>query len=177
MRSTGMGVCALLLVLSGCASMSEEQCRRADWQQQGLRDGRNGYGRSRVGEHAEACAKAGIVPDEARWLGGWSEGLRQYCRPTHGWELGLRGEYYRGVCANQPDGEDFERYYEAAKRVYQVSQQLEQNYSEMQRLERSLADAKTDEERKHLRGKLRELDIEQQRLRSRQRVELSNAPR
>ncbi|MDT9001691.1 DUF2799 domain-containing protein [Paucibacter sp. APW11] len=172
-----MAVCAVLLALSGCASMSEDQCRRADWQQQGTRDGRDGYGRDRVGDHAEACAKVGVVPDEPRWLTGWSDGVRQYCRPARGWELGLRGEYYRGVCADQPGGDEFERYYEAAKRVYTLGQQLDRNYSEMQRLERSLADAKTDEERKQLRAQLRELDIEQQRLRARQRVELTNAPR
>ena len=167
---------ALLAGLGGCASMSESECQRADWYQQGLRDGREGQTRDRVEDHAKACGKVGILPDEARWQAGWAEGLRRYCRPAQGWQLGLKGEHYRGVCADQPEGEDFERYYEAGRRVHDIGQRLERNYREMQRLERDLAAAKADDERKRLRALLRELDLEQLRLRQRQQMELLSGP-
>jgi len=177
-RAWGWGVAAAMAVsLGGCASMSESECQRADWYQKGVQDGRDGQARDRVEDHAKACAKVGISPDETRWQAGWAEGLRRYCRPANGWQLGLKGEYYRGVCADQPEGEDFENNYQAGKRVYDIGQHLDRNYREMQRLERDLADAKTDEERKRLRSLLRELDIEQQRLRQRQRMEMLSAPR
>lgn len=168
---------ALLVGLGGCASMSESECQRADWYQKGLQDGRDGLARDRVEDHAQACAKVGISPDEARWQSGWAEGLRRYCRPANGWQLGLKGEYYRGVCVDQPEGAAFEDNYQAAKRIYELGQQIDRNYREMQRLERDLVEAKTDEERKRLRALLRELDIEQMRLRQRQRMEMLSAPR
>lgn len=170
-------VMAALLALSGCASMSEGECQRADWYQKGVQDGRDGQARDRVEDHAKACAKVGVAPDESRWQAGWAEGLRRYCRPANGWQVGLKGDIYRGVCADQPEGDDFERHYEAGKRVYALGQQLDRNYREMQRLERELAAAKTDDERKRLRALLREMDIEQERLRHRQRMEMMAAPR
>jgi len=168
---------AMAASLGGCASMSESECQRADWYQKGVQDGRDGQTRERVEDHAQACGKVGIQPDEARWQSGWAEGVRRYCRPVNGWQLGLKGEFYRGVCADQPEGAAFEDYYQSAKRIYDVGQQIDRNYRDMQRLERDLAEAKTDEERKRLRGLLRELDIEQQRLRQRQRMEMLSAPR
>ncbi len=168
---------AAMAILGGCASMSESECQRADWYRKGEQDGRDGQTRDRVEDHAQACGKVGIQPDEARWQAGWAEGVRRYCRPVNGWQLGLKGEFYRGVCADQPDGAAFEDYYQSAKRIYDVGQQIDRNYRDMQRLERDLAEAKTDEERKRLRSLLRELDIEQQRLRQRQRMEMLSAPR
>ncbi|MBB2483826.1 DUF2799 domain-containing protein [Mitsuaria sp. WAJ17] len=177
-RAVGRGMASLLLAgLAGCASMSESECQRADWYQKGVQDGRDGQVRDRIEDHTQACAKVGISPDAARWQAGWSEGLRRYCRPVRGWELGLKGEFYRGVCADQPEGEDFERYYGAGRSVHELGQQLDRLYREMQRLERDLAAAKTDEERRQLRAQLRELDIEQMRLRQRQRMELLSGPR
>ncbi len=175
--ATRMALAAAVAVLCGCASMSESECQRADWYQKGVQDGRDGQTRERVEDHAQACGKVGIQPDEARWQSGWAEGVRRYCRPVNGWQLGLKGEFYRGVCADQPEGAAFEDYYQSAKRIYDVGQQIDRNYRDMQRLERDLAEAKTDEERKRLRGLLRELDIEQQRLRQRQRMEMLSAPR
>ena len=166
-----------LLMLSGCASMSEKECLSANWFEQGLEDGREGAERERLQDHAKACGKLGIVPDRARWQEGWSEGIRVYCRPENGWRLGLAGEYYRGSCGGQRDGDLFERNYTQAKHIHELGQQIDRNYREMQRLERALAEAKTDEDRKHLRGLLRELDLEQQRLRTRQQMELLSAPR
>lgn len=168
---------AAMAMLGGCASMSESECQRADWYQKGVQDGRDGQTRDRVEDHAQACGKVGVHPDEARWQSGWAEGVRRYCRPANGWQLGLKGEFYRGVCADQPDGAAFEDAYQSAKRIYDVGQQIDRNYRDMQRLERDLAEAKTDDERKRLRGLLRELDIEQQRLRQRQRMEMLSAPR
>lgn len=168
---------ATALGLSGCASMSEKDCQRANWFEQGLEDGRSGAGQRRVLDHAKACEKVGVVPDQARWREGWSEGIRVFCRPERGWRMGLAGEHYGGSCADQRDGDAFESNYAQAKAIHELGQQIDRNYREMQRLERQLAEAKTDDERKRLRGLLRELDLEQQRLRMRQQTKLLMAPR
>ncbi|WP_269630591.1 DUF2799 domain-containing protein [Pelomonas sp. BJYL3] len=168
---------AMAASLGGCASMSESECQRADWYQQGMQDGRDGQARDRIDDHAKACGKIGIQPDETRWQEGWIDGLRRYCRPANGWQLGLRGTFYRGVCRDQPEGDDFERAYDTGRRIHALGEQLERNASEIDRLERKLRDATTDDERKHLRAQLRDLDSEQMRLRQRQRMEMLSAPR
>lgn len=174
----GLAVAMLAMaLLSGCASMSEKECLNVDWTDKGQRDGRSGALPDLVESHAKACAKVGVQPDVTAWQDGWSRGIRSYCRPQRGWQQGLRGEFYNGVCADQPDGDEFERSYEAAKRIHEIGQRIDRNYVEMQRLERALADAKTDEERKTLRALLRALDIEQFRLRSQQQTQMLMAPR
>ena len=68
-RSASGHIALLLLAIlvSGCASMTQDQCRHADWAERGQRDGREGYSLSRIDEHREACAKVDVRPDTARW--------------------------------------------------------------------------------------------------------------
>lgn len=176
-HGSGLMLALAALGLSGCASLSESECLKADWQRYGLRDGRSGMPADRVDEHAKACGKVGVQPDAERWRQGWEQGIAQYCMPENGWRVGLRGEFDRGACDERPDGDQFQRLYEAGRRIHELTQQLDRNHREVQRLERELANAKTDEERKRLRAQLRELDYEQRRLRSRYDLEMLQAPR
>jgi hypothetical protein len=82
---------ALALALQGCASLTPEQCMRADWRQIGLADGVGGYGATRANDHAEACAKHGVQPDLNAYLSGRAEGLLSYCQPASGFSLGRMG--------------------------------------------------------------------------------------
>lgn len=91
---TARAVAALLAVLiltAGCTSLSEQECRTADWQAIGLADGAEGRPVARLEAHARACAAAGIVPDEASWLRGRELGLRRYCTPAQAHALGMAG--------------------------------------------------------------------------------------
>jgi hypothetical protein len=81
----------VLLSLAGCASLSPEQCRNADWRQIGYADGASGLPGSRIQDHASACAKAGTKPDLDAYLSGRMEGLVSYCQPENGFEVGRRG--------------------------------------------------------------------------------------
>ena len=55
-------------LLSGCATMNEDQCRVGDWGGQGWRDGAEGRQTSRLDDHAKACAKYGVVPNVTAYL-------------------------------------------------------------------------------------------------------------
>ena len=70
--------------LAGCASMSPEECRVADWAEQGYKDGRSGLTPTRITEHRKACAEVGVVPDAQRYRQGWDRGVQEYCTPTNG---------------------------------------------------------------------------------------------
>lgn len=92
------GIAGLALGLGSCATMSEDQCLAGAWGEVGLADGRAGQPPERLGAHAEACAKFGVVPDEAIYFAAREEGLRSYCIPANGFEVGRRGDSYQGVC-------------------------------------------------------------------------------
>lgn len=93
-------VVILALLLSGCATLTETQCRSGDWQGIGLRDGANGRSSDFFLEHAKACADYGITPDRVAWTAGRAQGLTLYCTPRNAWEQGSEGKLLRPVCEN-----------------------------------------------------------------------------
>jgi len=94
-----------LLGLSGCASMSADECAMSDWRTIGYEDGSMGYTADRIGNHRKACAKHGVAPDFEAYQAGRREGLRQYCQPSRGFNVGASGARYNGVCPGdmEPD--------------------------------------------------------------------------
>ena len=62
-------------VLSGCASMSSEECANSDWSAIGYEDGSRGYTTDKFGSRRKACAKHGITADFRAYQEGRDEGL------------------------------------------------------------------------------------------------------
>jgi hypothetical protein len=89
---------ALVLVLSGCSSMSQDECRTVDWRTVGYEDGVNGYPGDRIAQHRKACAKYGVSTDLTLYQQGRDQGLREYCQPANGYRVGVQGSSYTGVC-------------------------------------------------------------------------------
>ncbi len=88
----------VLLLLAGCATLNESECRNADWRIIGLEDGSRGRLESYIGSHRSACAKYNVSPDLSAYQGGRYEGLLQYCTERNGFALGRTGSSYNGVC-------------------------------------------------------------------------------
>jgi len=93
-----LGLSALMLLLSGCAGMSQKECTAADWRTVGYEDGVNGYAGGRIAQYRTACAKYGVTPDLARYQSGREQGLREFCRASNGYRIGAAGGSYGGVC-------------------------------------------------------------------------------
>lgn len=91
-------IVAAALTVSGCASMSEDQCAMSDWSAVGYEDGARGYSSDRFGSYRKACTKHGVSPDFRAYQEGRDEGLVEYCRPSRGYNLGVSGGRYNGVC-------------------------------------------------------------------------------
>ncbi|NVJ59953.1 MAG: DUF2799 domain-containing protein [Gammaproteobacteria bacterium] len=87
-----------LLGLQSCATLSKEECRAADWRTIGFSDGARGYASGRISDHREACAEYGVAPNLQQYLAGHKEGIRNYCVPNQGFDLGRRGTQYNGIC-------------------------------------------------------------------------------
>lgn len=150
---------AATLGLSGCATLSEEECKTADWGRLGYQDGAAGHPESRLAEHAQACAKVGIRPMADLWRGGWDQGVRAYCVPRVGWNEGLAGRSYQGVCRGRGE-ETFLPAYQAGAEIHRLRSRIDSAHREQQHLQRQLSEAPNDEARQRLRQRLRSLDWE-----------------
>lgn len=88
----------LLIPLAGCATLSEDQCRAADWQAIGRQDGSNGRTPDYIEKHARACNQYGVAPVRSEWEKGRQQDLPLYCRPARAWEEGADGRRLSPVC-------------------------------------------------------------------------------
>jgi hypothetical protein len=97
-------------VLSGCASMSSEECVNSDWAAIGYEDGSRGYTTDKFGSRRKACAKHGVTADFRAYQAGRQEGLVEFCQPSRGYNLGASGGKYYGVCDVGMEGEFLDAY-------------------------------------------------------------------
>jgi hypothetical protein len=93
-----VSILALLALLGGCATLSPQECRVADWETIGVRDGERGRPASWIAQHVDACGKAGVTPDGPRWAAGRAQGLRSYCTPMNARSVAARGGSLNPVC-------------------------------------------------------------------------------
>lgn len=87
--------------LGSCATLDQEECLAGNWSEIGFVDGVEGTPMSRLGRHADACAKYGVVPDLPSYAAGRDRGLRSYCTVEIGFYEGRTGDDYEGVCPPQ----------------------------------------------------------------------------
>ena len=67
-----------MLLLSGCAGMTQTECRSANWYERGYRDG-DLYGlRPQIDQYAHQCGAFGITPVEKEYIAGWTDGYREF---------------------------------------------------------------------------------------------------
>ena len=130
-------IIVLSLALGACATMNEDECRVADWRSVGYEDGVSGRSASRVGEYRESCAEYGVRPDMQAYRQGREDGLREFCRPQKGYQLGRRGGSYAGVCPSELAGE-FQAAYNSGKRIYGLETSVKSTESTLRRKKQAL---------------------------------------
>lgn len=94
----GLSVLSGIYLLSGCATLSKQECMVGDWQTIGYNDGVAGYHSERLASHTKACAKASVTPDYRAWERGRQFGLKQYCTVNNAYNVGRRGRQLNNVC-------------------------------------------------------------------------------
>jgi hypothetical protein len=67
---------AFALALSGCVTLSAEDCRSTDWYQLGDRDGVSGS-QTLLDKYTQECAAHGAKVNDARYLEGWRDGVQR----------------------------------------------------------------------------------------------------
>ncbi len=89
---------APLLLLVGCATLSEDECKGGDWYEIGRSDGADGRKFDFILQHAKACNKFDIKPIASEWRRGRDAGLPLYCTPVRAHAEGKRGKHLSPVC-------------------------------------------------------------------------------
>jgi hypothetical protein len=158
MRKAGTSIAGVAaLMLTGCASMSGDECAMGDWHAIGFEDGSRGYAADRVGDHRKACAKHGIAPNFVAWRAGHEEGLRLYCQPSRGFTLGSNGGSYNGACASDLEPAFLDAYRtgahlhtlrsnvdSASSAIHARERELEETQERMRDTEAQLLDSETE---------------------------------
>lgn len=153
---------ALLLTIAGCASLSKQECRQADWYLIGIEDGARGYDIEHIGRHREACARVEVVPDIERYRAGLAEGHNRYCTARKGYAVGASGGQHQNVCTGKTAAEfntaynDGREYYRLKQAVADLEGQLEDYQQSLEALaedaayheEQLLHHARTSEQRR-----------------------------
>lgn len=146
-----------LTLLSGCATLSEGQCRTLGWEQLGRMDGRQGYPASRLYKHNKACAEYGIAVDDRSYQQGREHGLLDYCTAANGFREGRKGASYHGVCHAKLEPAFLQRYRDG-RLLHDAESDVNSTEEDIDRLERKLDDDDLDKkERRRLNRELREL--------------------
>ena len=135
---TGILLSLLVIGLAGCATMSGDECATSDWTAVGYEDGSRGYTSERFGKHRKACAKHGITADFEAYQQGRGQGLVEFCQPGSGFDLGVNGGQYNGVCSVELEA-DFLDAYRVGQQLYtlrsKVSSANTQIYNKKHELE------------------------------------------
>lgn len=130
---------AIALLLAGCASMSEDQCRNANWEEVGFQDGLRGRSAQRLAAYREDCGKIGVKPDEGRWRIGHLRAIPIYCSPDTAVRAGIEGWAYEGICPPEVEAGFLNRYragralYEARQHVARIDSDIRSVDSELRR--------------------------------------------
>lgn len=120
---------AIIGILSGCATLSKEECLAADWMVIGDADGAVGYApKERFAGHTKACSKIGVVPDQTLWNQGYQKGLTRYCTPQNGLNVGEAGKSYANVCPLN-SSVDFQEAYGLGKRAHDIKRDIDRKKS------------------------------------------------
>lgn len=139
-----LGIGAAAAALSGCHSMSAQECQATDWRTVGYEDGVNGYAGDRIGRYRNACSEYGITPNLAEYQAGREQGLREFCKPVNGFHLGERGGGYNGVCPADLDQPFVDAYqtgrqlYSLRSRVGSTQDEIDAMRSEMEQIDSNL---------------------------------------
>jgi len=113
----------LCAVMTGCSSLTKFDCTPADWSLVGFEDGESGKPVSDVEGYQAICTEQGAIIDLDAYQSGHEKGLRVYCQPENGFELGTTGIQIAVACpADLADA--FSQEYREGSRFYPIYQQM-----------------------------------------------------
>jgi len=119
------------LGLSGCATMSGEQCRTAKWEETGRTDGRRGQRPEQFETHREACARHGVEPKADEWRRGYQQGVGEFCTPAGGYDTGRANVGDASLCAGRPGEQEFLAARQHGHQVFVLLSEVRERYRDL----------------------------------------------
>lgn len=101
--------------LASCTGVRQIECPSADWAVIGFEDGEAGKPVSAIGGYQEICSEQGAAMDINAYNTGHEEGVRAYCQPENGYELGKNSLEYTVACPADLSDAFRERYREGLR--------------------------------------------------------------
>jgi len=153
-------LCLPMALLAGCATLSEDQCRKAgatSWEGVGRADGQEGRDADyRLELHREACSKIGILPDRVTYMKGWNRGVLDYCTPDSGYAAGLSGSSGNDKICPGDSARLFRANVQLGRRVHELKAEINRVQEKIRELEKKLDDKNLERDaRQDLRTNIR----------------------
>ncbi len=148
-RLSVTGVFVALMALTSCATLDKEECQAVDWRSLGQQDGAAGRPMSYVEQHRQACARHKLPIQEEPWREGWTVGIRYYCTPQNGLNVGRDGGHYANSCPIDLKA-GFETSYLVGKRLYDARTAYQRAQTELNEAMEKRLKATTDAEKQAL---------------------------
>ena len=137
----------LMVLLGGCASLSQSECISADWYDLGVHNALEGQKSDYVAEHFKACSEYQITPDLVEYKLGWMKGIQKFCTAQSAWRFGLTRHQYQNTCSITEE-QQFIPAYRLAKKILAKRSEINEHSSDLRRLYRHLySDNLSDEQR------------------------------
>jgi hypothetical protein len=113
----------LTATLQGCASLPRDECKAADWYDMGYQDGLRGRPGRPAAELNADCGNRDPMSPMAVYAQGHVEGLKRFCDPDRGFELGVTGVPYSGICMTEAKS-SFAPAYERGRAIFETQLQV-----------------------------------------------------
>lgn len=155
----------LAIGLTGCATLSTDECATGDWHKIGIQDGSDGRTVDRFVKHSKACKLDNSDASRALYASGREKGLTKYCTTVRGYREGALGQIYYGVCPSGSSAQ-FMRGYELGQRIYKAEAQSSTTLDNYHAVTQKLLRAGSETERAELRREQARLESENARLKS-----------
>lgn len=131
----------VVIGLTGCASISEDECISGNWSDIGYKDGVNGKSRGKLADYAKTCIKYGVEPNRDVYLTAFENGLVKYCTFEQGLKLGENGSSYNQVCSGDL-ANGFSQGYDEGRVVYEINREHKRLISDYEETLEDLVDVR-----------------------------------
>lgn len=85
--------------LTACVPhLNQQQCLSMNWYQLGYQDGSQGHFQRNLSQDIQDCARFKLTVNTKAYSRGWHAGVRSFCRPENGYNLGVNGVVYPNIC-------------------------------------------------------------------------------
>lgn len=130
-----------IIGLTGCASISKDECISGNWSDIGYKDGVNGKSRGKLADYAKTCMKYGAEPNRDVYLTAFENGLVKYCTFQQGLKLGENGSSYNQVCSGDL-ANGFSQGYDEGRVVYEINREHKRLISDYEETLEDLVDVR-----------------------------------